>query len=65
MWIKSDNARRWIYGIAAALVPLLTAIGVLTAEHGGLWLSLVAAILGTGAPVLAGVNTPRGRHAAE
>ncbi|WGD36835.1 hypothetical protein [Lysinibacter sp. HNR] len=61
MWIKSEATRLWIYGITAALLPLLIAIGVLTAEHGGLWLNLVAAVLGTGAPALAGANTPRGK----
>lgn len=45
--------RAWLYGIATASVPVLTAYGFVTADNGGLWLMLVASILGTGSPALA------------
>lgn len=45
--------RAWLYGIATALVPVLTAYGVVTSDQGGVWLFLAAAVLGTSSPVLA------------
>jgi hypothetical protein len=45
--------RAWFYGIATAAVPVLTTYGLVTADQGGVWLMLVAAVLGTGSPALA------------
>ena len=49
------NAKRrtWMYGIAAAAVPVLTTYGIVTVEQGGVWLILVGAVLGTTTPALA------------
>lgn len=56
--IRDPEVRAWLYGIAAAVVPLLIGMGVVTAEHGGLWLALAGAVLGTPALILARANTP-------
>lgn len=50
----SPTARRYIYGIAAAGLPLLIAYGVLSQEHAPLWLALIGAIL---IPGMAWANT--------
>ena len=56
-WIPSPAARRWLYGIAAALGALLVGYGIMTASESGLWLALAGAILG-GVDALAFANTP-------
>ncbi|MFW0112099.1 phage holin [Rothia sp. CCM 9416] len=55
-WL-SDNpqARKWVYGVALAVVPLLTAYGLVSEELAPLWVSLVSAVL---VPGLALANTP-------
>ena len=57
-WIKNPATRRYLYGIATAVVPLLVGLGVVGADDGILWLAVVGAILGMGATSLAAVNTP-------
>lgn len=47
--------RRWLYLILTAAVPLLITYGVLTETTAPLWVSLGAAILGTGT---AAAHTP-------
>lgn len=37
--------RMWLYGIAVAVAGLLIGYGVITAAEGGLWLSLIVAVL--------------------
>jgi len=49
MW-KIDSAipltvRRWIYGVATAVIPLLIAYGVVDDQTAPLWVALVAAVL--------------------
>ena len=56
--IADPRTRRHLYTIAAAIVPLLVAYGVLTDSTASLWLGLAGAVLGTGAPILAAANTP-------
>lgn len=51
------KTRAWIYRIATAVVPVLTAYGVTEDGKAQLWLFLVAAILGTGTGALASANT--------
>ena len=46
-WLTPD-VRRWLYGIATALVPILVIYGVLEAETAPMWIALVASVLGTG-----------------
>ena len=58
-WIPSKAARLWLYGVAVAAAALLVGYGLLTAEHGGLWLALVGSVLGLGNAV-AGRNVPKG-----
>jgi hypothetical protein len=48
--------RRWIYGIIAALVPVLITLGSLTNELGAVLLNLFAAILAIGGSTLAIAN---------
>lgn len=56
-WIPSVPVRNYIYGILVALAAVAVAYGFITAEQGGLWLSLGAAVLGLG-NLLARGNTP-------
>lgn len=57
-WIPSPDARRWLYGVLVTLAGVGVGYGIITAEQGGLWLSLGAAVLGVG-PLVAGRNVPR------
>lgn len=50
----SPTVRRYIYGVAVAVMPLLIVYGVLAEEHAPLWLALVGAIL---IPGMAWANT--------
>lgn len=58
-WIPSRAVRTWLYGVAVAAAAVLIGYGVLTVEQGGLWLSLLGALLGVGNAVAAR-NVPRG-----
>lgn len=49
--------RRWLYLVLTAAVPLLITYGVLTDSTAPLWVSLAAAVLGTGT---AAANTTAG-----
>lgn len=52
------HTRRWIYGVALTVVPLLVAYGVLDDSAAPLWIALVGALV---APALAlGNITPDG-----
>lgn len=46
--------RRWLYGIAAAVAPLVTVYGLVTEKQAVLWLNLAGAVLFT----MAVGNTP-------
>lgn len=52
------SIRRWLYGIAAALLPLGTAYGLLDDTRAPLWLNLAGAVLLTVA--LANVDDQQG-----
>lgn len=52
---QNPQARKWIYGVALAVVPLLTAYGLISETTAPLWVSLVSAVL---VPGLALANTP-------
>ena len=54
------ETRKWIYGIIAALVPLLVTIGTLSDELASQILSVVAAILTVSGSALAIKNVPSG-----
>lgn len=53
--LENPQVRKWIYGIALAVVPLLTAYGLVSETLAPLWVSLVSAVL---VPSLALANTP-------
>lgn len=55
--IADPKTRRWLYGIAVAVVPLLTVYGIVAESDVALWIGLAGAVLGTGAPALAAANT--------
>jgi hypothetical protein len=48
MSLKDEATRAWIYRVVTALLPLLTAYGVVADETVPLILALVAAVLSTG-----------------
>lgn len=55
-WLSENpQVRKWVYGVALAVVPLLTAYGLVSEELAPLWVSLVSAVL---VPGLALANTP-------
>lgn len=49
----TPTVRRWLYGIALAVIALCTSYGLLTADAAALWGNLAAAVL-----ALAITNTP-------
>lgn len=57
-WIPDPAARAWLYGILVALASVGIGYGAITAEQGGLWISLGSALLGVG-PLVAARNVPR------
>ena len=48
--LLSREGRKWLYGIALTVVPLLVAYGVLTEDAAPLWIALIGSVL---APTLA------------
>lgn len=40
--------RTWLYGIATAIIPLLSAYGIISEQNAPLWVALAGAILATG-----------------
>jgi hypothetical protein len=53
------EVRKWIYGIVAATVPLLIALGSITDEVGTQILNVAAAVLAIGGSALAISNVPK------
>lgn len=43
--ILTRHARKYIHGIALALLPIITATGILTEQTAALWATLIGAIL--------------------
>lgn len=56
------EVRKWIYGIIAATVPLLIALGSITDEVGAQVLNVAAAVLAIGGSALAISNVPSGKE---
>lgn len=56
--IKNPQARRYIYGVVAAAIPILVIVGVISEDQVQLWLTFAAAVLGLGSAGLAAPNTP-------
>jgi hypothetical protein len=56
------QTRKWIYGIIAALVPVLVTIGSLSEPLAGQILGVAAAVLTVGGSALAIKNVPTDDH---
>lgn len=54
----NESTRAYIYRILLAIQPLVVAYGLLNDQLAALWVSVIAAVLGTG---LATLNTDTGR----
>lgn len=52
------QTRKWLYGIAAAVIPLFVIGGLFTNEQGQAVLNLLASILAVGTSALAIKNVP-------
>lgn len=57
-WL-TPHVRRRIYLALSALLPLAAVYGLIDQEQTALWLTLAAAVLGTGGSIMAAVNTPK------
>lgn len=55
--IPNPTVRKWMYGVGLAVVAVLIGYGIVTAEQGNLWISLITALLGFNG-VLSVANTP-------
>jgi hypothetical protein len=44
-WLNNREHRKWLYGIALTIVPLLVVYGVLSEEAAPLWIALVGSVL--------------------
>lgn len=67
--LLSPEVRTWIYGIVTAVIPLLSAYGILSEEQVPLWVALAAAFFATGTalayrPTRNQPEPPAGRHEA-
>jgi hypothetical protein len=62
--IKDPALRRYIYGVVAAVIPLLLLVGLITPDAVAPILNAAAALLGLGTAALALPNTPRSDPAA-
>jgi hypothetical protein len=56
------QTRKWIYGIIAALVPLLVTLGALSEPLASQIMGVVAAVLTVGGSALAIKNVPKDDH---
>lgn len=52
--MPNERVRAWVYRVLLAVQPIIVAYSVATDEQAALWVSLAAAVLGTG---LATANT--------
>ncbi len=57
-FLSDPETRKWLYGIAAAVIPLLVIGGQFTTEEGQAFLNLVASVLAVGTSSLAIKNVP-------
>lgn len=56
VWVAHESTRRWLYGIVAALVPVLITLDMLTQDLADGILSVAAAVLAVGSSALATAN---------
>ena len=59
----TPQVRRRIYLALSALLPLAAVYGLIDQEQTALWLTLAAAVLGTGGTIMAAANTPKPKPA--
>jgi uncharacterized membrane protein len=52
-WLARPERRRWLYRVVVAVLPLLIAVNVVSADTAPAWLTLVQALLGVTAGGLA------------
>lgn len=45
-FLASESGRRWLYGVAIAVIALAAFYGIITQEATVLWVGIVAALLG-------------------
>lgn len=57
-WLLSREGRKWLYGVAVTLIPLIVLYGVIDPQAAPLWLAVIAALLGVAAPAMALKNLP-------
>lgn len=57
--IENVETRRYLYGVAAAVIPLLVALNVVAPPEVDIYLNVAAAVLGLSVPAIARVNTPK------
>ena len=57
-WL-TPTIRRRIYLALSALLPLAAVYGLIDQEQTALWLTLAAAVLGTGGSIMAAANTSK------
>lgn len=55
----TPEARKWIYNIVAAAIPLLVILDILTPEVASQGLLIAAAVLGLGSNLLASANVSK------
>lgn len=58
-WVPRPELRRWLYGIAIAVIALLTGVGVITSELGDQIAQIIVAVLAIGPIAIATANVPR------
>lgn len=68
--ILNPSVRRWLYGVVIAVIPILTALGVITDEMAPLIVALVGALLAVGVadfhvPEATDYEEYKARHAAQ
>lgn len=54
----TPSVRRWLYGVALAVVPILVAYGIVDGDRAPLWVALVSAVIVPGV-ALANVQDER------
>jgi branched-subunit amino acid transport protein len=56
--VQDPATRRWLYGIAAAIIVALQVYNILTPEEAGAWENIISSIVALGTAGLSIPNTP-------
>ena len=54
---KDEQFRAYLYRVAAVVLVVLVAYGVISEDQSDVWLQVIAAVFAIGSPVLASANT--------